>query len=117
MRKCNSLIELVAKDKERKSEFKIKTKQYPYLPILHANSFTSNSPMKFPKLSYGYNKSFTSKQVSEDLIVLAIKTHIYSVLSIEELRSMKYNEENFLEVKESTFLAICSNFGCDINSD
>ena len=117
MSKCNSLIELVAKDKEIKSEFKIKTKQYPYLPILHANSFTSYSPMKFPKLSYGYNKSFTSKQVSEDLIVLAIKTHIYSVLSIEELRSMKYNEENVLEVKESTFLAICSNFGCDINSN
>ena len=79
MSKCNSLIELVAKDKERKSEFKIKTKQYPYLPILHANFFTSYSPMKFPKLSSGYNKSFPKKQVSEDVKCLEIKTHIYSV--------------------------------------
>ena len=99
MRKYNSLIELVAKDKKRKSEFKIKTKQYPYLPILHANSFTSNSTMKFPKLSSDYNTSFTKKQVSEDVIFLAIKTHIYSVLSNEELRSMKTNEKNVLEVK------------------
>ena len=93
MRKCNSLIELVAKNKERKSEFKIKTKQYPYLPILRANSFTSYSPMKFPQLSSGYNTSFTKNRVSDDVIFLAIKTHIYSVLSIEELRSMKFNEK------------------------
>ena len=93
MSKCNSLIELVPKDKERKSEFKIKTKQYPYLPILHANSFTSYLPMKFPKLSSGYNKSFPKKQVSEDVKCLAIKTHIYSVLSMEDLRCTKINEK------------------------
>ena len=91
MSKRNSLLGLVAKDKERKSEFKIKTKQYPYLPIFHASSFTSYSPMKFPKLSSGYNKSFPKKQVSEDVKCLAIKTHIYSVLSMEELTSMKIN--------------------------
>ena len=103
MSKRNSLIELVAKDDQRKSEFKIKTKQYPCLPILHANSFTSYSPMKFPKLSSGYNTPFTKKRVSDDVKFSAIKTHIYSVLSIEELTSMKFNERNILEVKELIF--------------
>ena len=79
MSKCNSLIELVAKDKEKKSEFKIKTKQYPYLPILHANSFAPYSPMKFPKLSSGYNKSFTKKRVSDDVKFSTIKSHIYQL--------------------------------------
>ena len=63
--------------------------------------------MKFPKLSTGYNKSITKKQVSEDVRFLAIKTHIYSVLSIEELRSMKINRKTVLEVKQSTVLASC----------
>ena len=49
--------------------------------------------MKFPKLSSGYNKSFTKKQVSEDVKFLAIKTHIYSVLSMEDLRCTKINEK------------------------
>ena len=95
MSKRNSLIGLVAKDKERKSEFKIKTKQYPYLPILHANSFISYSPMKFPKLSSGYNISSTKKQVSEGVNFLAIKADIYSVLSMDELRSMKSLKKRF----------------------
>ena len=92
MSKCNSLIELVAKDDQRKSEFKIKTKQYPCLPILHANSFTSYSPMKFPKLSSGYNTHFTKKRIPDDVKFSAIKTHIYNTLSIEELMSMKFND-------------------------
>ena len=41
MSKRNSLIELVATDNEKKSEFKIKTKQYPLLPILHLKYFIS----------------------------------------------------------------------------
>ena len=72
--------------------------------------------MKFPKLSSSYNKSFTKKRVSDDVKFSAIKTHVYSVLSIEELRSMKFNEKN-LEVKDSNVLAVCSNCCCDINSE
>ena len=117
MSKCNSLIELVAKDDQRKFEFKIKTTQYPSLPILHANSFISYSPMKFQKLSSGYNTPFTKKRVSDDVKFSAIKTHIYSVLLIEELTSIKFNEKYNLEVKDSTFLAVCSNCWCDINSE
>ena len=105
MRKCNSLIELVAKDDQRKSEFNMKTKQYPFLSILRANSFTSYSPIKFPKLSSSYNTHFTKKRITDDVKYTAIKTHIYSALSIVELMSMKFNERNILEVKASSFFS------------
>ena len=82
MSKCNSLVELVATDKKRKSEFKIKTQQYPLFVILHLNFFISYSPMKFPKLSTGYNISFSKKQVSDDVKFMAIKNEIYDVLSM-----------------------------------
>ena len=95
----------------------MKTKQYPCLPILHANSFISYSPMNFPKLSSGYNTPFTKKRITDDVKYTAIKTHIYSALSIEELTSMKFNERNTLEVKASSFLASCSSCWCDINSE
>ena len=58
MNKHNSSIELLATDKERKSEFKMKTLQYPLLPIFHLNSYISYSPMKFPKVNSGYKTSF-----------------------------------------------------------
>ena len=73
--------------------------------------------MKCPKLSCGYNTPFTKKWVSDDVKFLAIKSHIYSVLSIEELSSMRFNEKHNLEVKKSIFLAICSNCWCNINSE
>ena len=59
--------------------------------------------MKFPKLSFGYFTPFTKKRITDDVKYSAIKTHIYSALSIEELTSMKVNERNILEVKESSF--------------
>ena len=93
MSKRNSLIELVATDKQRKSEFKIKTQQYLLLPILHLNSFISYSSMKFSKSSTGYNISFSKKQVSDDVKCMAIKNNIYGVLLMNELRSMKITEK------------------------
>ena len=73
--------------------------------------------MNFPKLSSGYNTPFTKKRITDDVKYTAIKTHIYSALSIEELTSMKFNERNTLEVKASSFLASCSSCWCDINSE
>ena len=75
-------MELVATDKKRKSEFRIKTQQYPLLSILHLNSFISYSPMMFLKSSTGYNISFSKKQVSDDVKFMAIKNEIYDVLSM-----------------------------------
>ena len=103
MSKFNSLVELVATDKKRKSEFKIKTQQYPLFVILHLNFFISYSPMKFPKLSTGYNISFSKKQVSDDVKFMAIKNEIYDVLSMGELRIIKIREKNVLELKPSFF--------------
>ena len=87
IRKCNSLIEVVAKDDQRKSEFKMKTKQYPFLPILHANSFTSHSQMKFPILSSGYNTHFTKKRITDDVKYTAIKTHVYIYIMRYQLKN------------------------------
>ena len=105
MSKRNSLIELVATDKQSKSEFKIKTKQYPLLPILHLISFISYLPMTFPKTYTGYNISFSKKQVTDENKFTAIKNEMYGVLSMDELRSMKITEF-FLELKPSPFLVV-----------
>ena len=115
MSKHNSLIELVATDKKRKSEFKIKAQQYLLLPILLLNYFISYSPMKFPKSSTDCNISLFKKQVSEDGKFMAIKNDVYSVLSIDELRSIKITEKSYRS-EAIIFLAVCSNCGCDINS-
>ena len=68
-------------------------------------------------LSSGYSTIFTKKRITDDVKYSAIKTHIYSALSIEELTSMKFKERNILEVKASSFLAACSSCWCDINSE
>ena len=70
----------------------------------------------FPKSSRGYNISFSKKQVSDDVKFIALKNDVYGVLSMDELRSMKIIEKNVLELKSSSFLAVSSNCGCDINS-
>ena len=62
MSKHNSLIELLATDKERKSELKMKTLQYHLFPILHLNSYISYSPMKFPKVNGGFKTSFKKRK-------------------------------------------------------
>ena len=114
--KRNSLVELVATDKKIKSKFKNKTLQYPLLSILHLNSFISYSPMTFSKSSTGYNISFSKKKSSDDVKFMAIKNEIYGVVSMDEVRSMKITEKNDLELKPSSFLAVCLNCGCVINS-
>ena len=44
-------------------------------PFFMLTSFTSYSLMKFPKLSSGYDESFTKKLVSDDVKISAIKTN------------------------------------------
>ena len=57
--------------------------------------------MMLPKTSTGYNIPFSKKQVTDKTKFTAIKNEIYSVLSIDELSSMKITENNFLELKPS----------------
>ena len=106
MSKCNSLIELVAKGKERNLNSKSRQNSILAYPFFVLTPLHRIHRWSFPQLSSGYNTSFTKKRVSDDVKFSAIKTHIYSVLSIEELTSMEFNETNILEVNESTFLAI-----------
>ena len=70
--------------------------------------------MNFIKTSTCYNISFFKKQVTNEIKFMAIKDEVYGVLSMDELRSIKL--EIFLELKPSSFLALCSSCGSDINS-
>ena len=95
MSKHNSLIKLLATDKERKSEFKRKTLQYPLLPIHHLNRYISYTPMKFPKANGGYKQIFIKKQGTDDVKFTAIIEEIYGDLSMNKLRSMKIVGNNY----------------------
>ena len=46
----------------------------------------------------------------------AIKDEINGILSMDKLRSIKITDKNFLELKPSSFLALCSSCDSDINS-
>ena len=70
-----------------------------------------------PKTCTGYSISFSKKQVTSKIIFTAIKNEIYSILSIDELRSIKITEKHTLELKSSSFLVVCSSCGSDINSN
>ena len=115
MSKHNSLITLVGTDEVRVSEFKMKTKQYPNLPVLQVNYYSPYSPMKFPTTSKGYSNFFFQKRLFDDTKFQLIIDNLYPLLSIEELKAMKVKEQNVLQIEESNFLALCSSCNGEIN--
>ena len=92
MSKHHSLITLVGTDDVRVFEFKLKTEQYPNLPILQVNYFTPSSQMIFPITSRGYQTFFALKRLHDDTKFQLIIDNIYPQLSIEELKAMKVTE-------------------------
>ena len=115
MSKFHSLITLVGIDDVRVSEFKMKTEQYPNLPILQVNYFTPSSQMIFPITSRGYQTFFALKRLHDDTKFQLIIDNLYPLLSIEELKAMKVTEQNVLLIEESIFLAMCSSCNEEIN--
>ena len=95
MSKHNSLITLVGTDKVRLSEFKIKTKQYSHLPILHANYNSFYSPIQFLNTESGYNQYLLRRHLTNDAKFQLIKDNFYPRLSIDELLTMKVTEKMF----------------------
>ena len=95
MSKHNSLITLVGTDKVRLSGFKMKTKQYPHLPILHANYISLYSPMQFLNTEKGYSEYFVQKRLTNDVKFQLIRDNIYPGLSIDALLTMKVTEKMF----------------------
>ena len=115
MNKHNSLITLVGTDDVRVSEFKMKTKQYPNLPVLQVNYYSPYSPMKFPTTSKDYSNFFFQKRLFDDTKFQLIIDNLYLLLSIEELKAMKVKEQNVLQIEESKCLALCSSCNSEIN--
>ena len=100
MSKHHSLITLVGTDDVRVSEFKMKTEQYPNLPILQVNYYSPTSQMKFPITSKGYKNFFSQKRLYDDTKFQLIIDNLYPLLSIEELKAMKVIEQNVLLIEE-----------------
>ena len=116
MSKNNSSVELVGTDKKRKNEYTMKTASYPDLPILHNYKQTNKCPMKFPNGNNGFAVPFSFKMIPDKLKFEAIVSELYNFLNVADLKKMKINKQNYLDVKESRFLAVCSFCYNDISS-
>ena len=64
--------------------------------------------MKFSSVTHGFTTPFSLKPISDKIKFQAIVTELYKLLTIEDLFKMKINLQNYLEVKQSSFIAICS---------
>ena len=87
----------------------MKTASYPNLPILHNyNNNNNKRPMKFHNVINGIAIPFLLKQIPDKIKFQAIVTELYNFLNIEDLEKMSINKQHYLEVKQSSFLAVCS---------
>ena len=108
MSKNHSAIELLATDKKRKKEYQMKTASYSNLPIRHNYKQTNKCPTKFPNVINGFAIPLSLKQIPDKLKFQAIVTELYNFLNIDDLEKMTINKQNCLEIKQSSFLAVCS---------
>ena len=72
--------------------------------------------MEFPPGYNGFAIPFTLKVVSDKIKFGAIVSELYNNLTVDNLKTMKINKQNYLEVKETNFLAACSYCFKDITS-
>ena len=64
--------------------------------------------MKFPGGYNGFAVPFTLKMIPDKVKFGAIVSELYNILTVDDLKTMKINKQNYLEVKETNFLAACS---------
>ena len=84
----------------------MKTAPYPNLPILHNYKKNDKYSMKFPNVINGLAIPFSLKQIPDKIRFQAIVTEIYNFLNINDLEKMTINKQNYLEIKQSTFLVV-----------
>ena len=72
--------------------------------------------MKFPNVINGFVISSSLKQIPDKIKFQTIVTELYNFLNIDHLEKMTTNKQNYLEVKQSTSLAVCSFCKHDITS-
>ena len=64
--------------------------------------------MKFPRVITGFTTLFSLKPISEKVKYQVIVEELYNFLNIDDLETMKINQQYYLEIKQSSFLAVCS---------
>ena len=73
--------------------------------------------MKFPGGYNGFAVPFTFKVISDKIKFGGIVSELYNILTVDDLKTMKINKQNYLEVKQTSFLAVCSFCYNDITSE
>ena len=72
--------------------------------------------MEFPPECNGFAIPFKLTAVSDNIKFGAIISELYNNLTLDDLKTMKMNKQNYLEVKETDFIAACSYCFKDITS-
>ena len=108
MIKDNSKVELLATNNRITHEYHMKTVSFPKLPILQSYKVITKSPMKLPSVIDSFTTPFSFKTISDKIKFQTILTELYEFLTIEELFNMTINKQNYAEVKQSTFIVVCS---------
>ena len=85
----------------------MKIVSYSNLPILQNYKEIIKFLIKFPSVINGFATQFCLKQISDKVKCQAIVKKLYKFLTIDDLETMKINQQNYLEVKQSSFLTVC----------
>ena len=72
--------------------------------------------MKFHNGNNGFAVPFSLKMIPDKLKFEAIVAELYNFLNVADLKTMKINKQNYLDVKESRFFALCSSCYNNITS-
>ena len=72
--------------------------------------------MKFPSVIHGFATPFTLKQIPGKVKFQAIVTRLYNFQNIGDLETITINKQNYLEVKQSSFLVVSFFYLNDITS-
>ena len=72
--------------------------------------------MKFPGGYNGFAVPFTLKVIPDKVKFGAIVSEPYNILTVDDLKTMKINKQNYVEVKQTNLLASCSFCFKDITS-
>ena len=87
----------------------MKTKMYPHLIDLHMTKKIMQVSMKFPNIPGGFATVFSFKRITEDVRFKVTCKDFYECLTINDSEKMKMDVRNFLEMKQSNFIGLCSN--------
>ena len=72
--------------------------------------------MKFPVIQGGFATVFNYKKLTNNVRYKVIRKDLYQYLTKSDLKNVRVNEKNFIELKKSTSIGLCTNCMCEITS-